>query len=206
MIKILGEVPKDICIAVSGGIDSMAALDFLRRTRNITVLHYNHGTGEYADNAMNLVKEYCENFSIDYAIAENTETMPKGVSAEAWWREKRYSWFESETDYPIVTAHHLDDVVENWIFTSLNGNPFLIPSKRGQYIRPFLSTSKKDLVDWCVRKNVPYLSDPSNEDTKYRRNYIRHTMMPHVESINPGIQKVIRKKVLERYNLSKNML
>lgn len=206
MIKLIESVPKDICIAVSGGVDSMAALDFLRRTRNVTVLHYNHGTGEYADNAMGLVKDYCEACSIDYAIAENTEVMPKGVSAEAWWREKRYSWFESETDFPIVTAHHLDDAVENWIFTSLNGNPALIPSKRDQYIRPFLSTSKEDLIDWCNRKKVPYLEDPSNESTKHRRNYIRHVMMPHVENINPGIKKVIRKKLIERENLSKSVL
>ena len=198
MIRILKKIPRKVTVACSGGVDSMAALDFLRRTRNVTVLHYNHGTGEYADKATNLVKEYCENVSIDYAIAEIGEPMPKGVSAEAWWREKRYKWFESETDYPIVTAHHLDDAVENWIFTSLNGNPMLIPEKRDQYIRPFLSTDKKDLVDWCTRKSVPFLTDPSNQNTKYRRNYIRHVMMPHVENINPGIKKVIRKKILEK--------
>ena len=196
MINLIESVPKDICIAVSGGVDSMAALDFLRRTRNVTVLHYNHGTGEYADNAMSLVKDYCETCSIDYAIAENTEAMPKGVSAEAWWREKRYSWFESETDFPIVTAHHLDDQVENWIFTSMNGNPFLIPHKRDQFIRPFLTTEKTDFTLWCVRKDVPTIDDPSNSETKYRRNYIRHTMMPHVLTINPGIKKTIKKKIL----------
>ena len=197
MIQLLGDVPKDICIAVSGGIDSMAALDFLRRTRDVTVLHYNHGTGDYADKAMNLVKEYCENYSIDYAIAENTESMPKGVSAEAWWREKRYAWFESETDYPVVTAHHLDDVVENWIFTSLNGCGKLIPSERGNYIRPFLTTEKRDLTLWCHRKEVPTISDPSNSNTRYRRNYIRHIMMPHVTYINPGIRKTLKKKILD---------
>jgi tRNA(Ile)-lysidine synthase TilS/MesJ len=50
---------------------------------------------------------------------------------------------------------------------------------------------------WCVRKGVPTIDDPSNDDTKYRRNYIRHTIMPHVLAINPGIKKTIKKKVLD---------
>jgi tRNA(Ile)-lysidine synthase TilS/MesJ len=50
---------------------------------------------------------------------------------------------------------------------------------------------------WCVRKGVPTITDPSNDDTKYRRNYIRHTMMPHVLAINPGIRKTIKKKILD---------
>ena len=91
----------------------------------------------------------------------------------------------------------LEDVVENWIFTSMNGNPFLIPHARDQFIRPFLTTEKSALTLWCVRKGVPTIDDPSNDDTKYRRNYIRHKMMPHVLTINPGIRKTIKKKILD---------
>ena len=45
--------------------------------------------------------------------------------------------------------------------------------------------------------NVPYLVDPSNDDTGFRRNYIRHHFMPHALEINPGIHKMISKKVSE---------
>ena len=186
MIRLSGTLPKSVYVAVSGGPDSMAVLDFLRRTRDVTVLHYNHSTGNYANEATSLVREYCKRFNIVYLEGVNKEEMPRGVSAEAWWREKRYTWFESVTDLPIITAHHLGDVVENWIFTSLNGNPFLIPRTRGQYLRPFLTTEKVDLEAWCAKKDVPFVTDPSNTDTKYRRNYIRYKMMPHVENINPG--------------------
>jgi tRNA(Ile)-lysidine synthase len=101
------------------------------------------------------------------------------------------------TDRKIVTAHHLDDVVENWIFTALNGNPYLIPQERDNYIRPFLTTEKRDFTLWCIRKEVPTINDPSNGNTRYRRNYIRRIMMPHVEHINPGIKKTLRKKILD---------
>lgn len=196
MIHILGKIPDKVAIAVSGGIDSMAVLDFLRRSRKVEVLHYNHGTGKYADDATDLVREYCRLHDLPLSTDWNIKEMPQGVSAEAWWREQRYEFFERATRLPIITAHHLNDVVENWIFTSLNGNPFLIPHSRGQYLRPFLTTDKASFEGWCNRKKVPYAADPSNIDTKYRRNYIRHVMMPHVESINPGIKKTIKKKLV----------
>jgi tRNA(Ile)-lysidine synthase len=202
MIHILGTIPRRIAIAVSGGIDSMAALDFLRRKHNILVLHYNHGT-EYAPHAEELVRNYCTKHEIDCLVGKNTKNMPTGVSPEAWWREQRYEFFDWATwgsELPIITAHHLDDVVENWIFTSLNGNPFLIPHRRDKYCRPFLTTRKSVFESWCKRKNVPYVKDPSNDDTKYRRNYIRHELMPHALEINAGIHKTLRKKVLDNHN------
>ena len=199
MIQILGKIPHRVAIACSGGVDSMAVLDFVRRSRDVLVLHYNHGTS-YAPKAEALVRGYCAMNDIDCLVGTNTKQMPRGVSAEAWWREQRYSFFEWATDLPIITAHHLDDVVENWIFTSLNGNPFLIPSHRDQYIRPFLSTRKNEFEDWAYRKSVPYVKDPSNDDTKYRRNYIRHELMPHALEINAGIHKTLRKKVLDKHS------
>ena len=58
MIHITGKIPERVAIAVSGGIDSMAVLDFLRRSRDVVVLHYNHGT-PYAPEAEALVRAYC---------------------------------------------------------------------------------------------------------------------------------------------------
>ena len=196
MIHITGKIPKRVAIAVSGGIDSMAVLDFLRRSRDVVVLHYNHGT-PYAPKAEALVRAYCMQHKLTIVIGRCNEEMPAGVSKEAWWRDQRYKFFTEATSLPIVTAHHLDDQVENWIFTSMNGNPFLIPHTRDQFIRPFITTEKNDFTLWCVRKGVPTINDPTNDDTKYRRNYIRHTMMPHVLAINPGIKKTIKKKILD---------
>ena len=197
MIQILGDIPYEIAVATSGGADSMAALDFLRRTRKVIALHYNHGTPS-ANKAEDLVKQYCIAHEIPLYIGVNNQQPPSGVSMEAWWREKRYDFFERTTDLPVVTAHHLDDAVENWIFTSMHGHPFLIPNARDRYIRPFLLTRKADFVDWCDRKYVPFVEDPSNNDTKYRRNYIRHTLMPHALEINPGIHKTIKKKIIDK--------
>ena len=196
MIKVSCPIPAKVAIAVSGGVDSMAILDFVRRAHDVLVLHYNHGT-PYAPDAEALVREYCDKHKLELIVGRCEEEMPAGVSHEAWWREKRYKFFAESTNMKIITAHHLDDVVENWIFTSLNGHGMLIPTERDNYIRPFLTTEKRDLLLWCIRKEVPVAGDPSNSNTKYRRNYIRHVMMPHVTHVNPGIHKTIKKKVLD---------
>ena len=202
MFRLTFKVPKTVAIAVSGGVDSMAAVDFLRKSRDITVLHYNHGTGAYADKAENLVRKYCSENKIKCAIGYNEEDLPKGVSAEAWWRDKRYSWFEEVVDIPIIMAHHLDDVAETWLFTSLHGRPQLIPSQRGKYWRPFLTTRKKVFEEWCQKRGVPHVEDPSNKDNVFMRNYIRNVMMPNALQVNPGFHKVLKKKLLSNESFS----
>ena len=196
MIRMSFKVPKDISIAVSGGCDSMAVLDFLRRSRNVTVLHYNHGT-EFSDTAELLVSSYCAEYKLPLITGALDDAPDKGVSLEDFWRRARYGFFEDVHDgkLPIITCHHLDDVAETWLFTSLNGIPRLIPSRRDVYLRPFLETRKAVLEEWCSRKDVPYVDDPSNRDIRFTRNYIRHELMPKALRVNPGLHKVLRKKI-----------
>ena len=194
MIKMSFKVPRRVGVAVSGGCDSMAVLDFLRRSHEVTALHFNHRT-QGSDAATDIVYDFCKDKGIDYICQYLSEDCPKGSSLEDFWRRERYKFFETFHDcMDVITCHHLDDAVETWIFSSLNGNPKLIPSKRGMFLRPFLQTRKAVFEDWCFRKNVPYVEDQSNLDTRFTRNFIRHELMPKVLRVNPGIHKVIRKK------------
>ena len=200
MIKLLGKVPKKLCVAVSGGADSMAALDFLSKNRNISVLHFNHKT-KFADKAEALVVNYCKNMGFEYTVGTLSEEMPKGCSKEDFWRQQRYKFFnENNKNLPVVTCHHLDDAVETWIFTSLHGEGRLIPYSRDIFIRPFLLTRKLRMEDWCAKRSVPFIEDPSNYDTRYMRNYIRHTLMPSALNVNPGLHKVVSKKLKNSFN------
>ncbi len=79
MIHITGKIPRRVAVAVSGGIDSMAALDFLRRAHDVVVLHYNHGT-PYAPKAEALVRGYCIEHKLTIVIGRCEEEMPDGVS------------------------------------------------------------------------------------------------------------------------------
>lgn len=189
--------PKKIAVAVSGGKDSMVVLDFLLKGgRDITVLHYNHGS-EHAEQAESFVREHCVKNNLKLFVGKNVERPAKNMSKEDFWRKKRYEFFANVKNIPIVTAHHLNDAVETWLFTSLNGNPYTIPVKRDNFIRPFLITEQKVLDSWAEKKNVPWIDDPSNEDVSFRRNYIRHVLLPMALKVNPGLFKVVKKKYFE---------
>jgi tRNA(Ile)-lysidine synthase len=201
MIRLNEGVPKKVAICVSGGADSMAALNFLSKKRDVVAVHFNHGT-KHADEAEKLVQDYCVDNELALLIGRiDPRDSSVSRSLEDFWREKRYAFFETiaktpaYADIPFITCHHLDDVVETWLFTSLHGDGRLIPSRRGRYLRPFLMTRKAVLEDWCARHDVSYVTDPSNEDTRFMRNYIRHEIVPRVLRVNPGIYKVMRKKI-----------
>jgi len=198
MIHLACKIPIKTAIAVSGGRDSMACLDFLRRgKKELTVLHFNHGT-KHAEEAEACVKKYCETWNIPLLVGKIDGECEKNQSPEDFWRKSRYEWFESTGQGTIVTCHHLDDAVEWWVMTSLRGNPKAIPVKRERFIRPFLSTTRDDLIAWANKNSVQWAQDPSNDDTDYDRNYIRHTMMPHILHINPGIRKTVLGRVMAR--------
>jgi tRNA(Ile)-lysidine synthase len=195
MIKLACHIPIKVAVAVSGGRDSMACLDFLRNgKKEITALHFNHGTS-HAKDAQKVVEEYCSKWNVPLLIGKIGGSPQHGQSMEDFWRKQRYEWFETTGQDTIVTCHHLDDAIEWWIMTSLKGNPKLIPVSRDKFIRPFLLTTRSDFESWAIRKGVQWAEDPSNSDTDYDRNYIRHTMMPHVLRINPGIQKTLTKLI-----------
>jgi tRNA(Ile)-lysidine synthase len=194
MIKIQGKIPHTgLAVAVSGGIDSMAALDFLRRSRAVTVLNFDHGT-EYSAQASQLVAEYAERHQLPYQTASCTSSRSGDQSWEEYWREQRYAWFHS-LNFIVVMAHHLDDCVETWLWSACHGYPRLIPYRNRNVIRPFRLTTKQDFENWAQVQEVCWIADPSNTDVKYTRNYIRQVLRPQAQVVNPGLAKTIWKKI-----------
>jgi len=199
-IRLLGVLSREpIYVAVSGGPDSMAALNFLNTAyRTITVVYFNHGT-EHGSEAESFVRDYCEQYSLPLICGQATRQKEKSESPEEYWRNMRYCFFESLPLGEIVLAHHLNDQVENWVMTSLHGIPKLIPHRRGRYVRPFLLTRKSELVEWCNDKGIPYLTDPSNQSDQYMRSYVRNNIIPMALNVNPGLAKVVRRQVALEY-------
>lgn len=177
----------------------MAALDFVcRGGRDVRVLHFDHGT-PHAAHARAFLEGHCRAHGLDMVVSSIQRERGTRESLEEYWRSERIRFFGEQSGHgPIVTAHHLDDAVEWWIFTSLHGDPRLMPVENYDtgVIRPFLATEKSELIDWCKRRDVPFVEDPSNSSRDYMRNRIRHDVMPHALSVNPGLKKVVRKKIL----------
>jgi len=197
LLDILGQIPKEVTVACSGGPDSMAILSFLslHNKRNVSVAYFNHGT-PFGNDAEAFIREYCVTHGLSLTVGM-IDTIDRGKkSTEEHWRDERAAFLEG-IEGTVVTGHNLNDVMEWYIFSTLHGKSKLIPHRRNNIIRPFLMTSKEDLEGWCERYSIPYLVDPGNTDEKYMRSIIRHNILTEVLKVNPGFGKVVKKKIIE---------
>lgn len=196
MLRQLFDVPhsQPFLLACSGGVDSMAIADFYRRGRKTFRLAYFHHGTSLADKMLEVVNNFAIKNSIPFLHGCLTRERKKDESPEAYWRVERYAWLLSH-DLPVVTAHHLDDAVETWIFSALHGHPKVIAPKNGKVWRPFLLNEKTKLIEWCTNHNVDWLEDVSNSNLDTPRNRIRHRVIDECLLINPGLKKVIKKKI-----------
>jgi tRNA(Ile)-lysidine synthase len=197
MIKILVPLPKKITIACSGGVDSMAVVDFLKRKHDVTLAYFNHGTS-HGEEAFKFVTNYCTDNNLPMMYGKCRSEKGKEESQEEYWRRERYE-FLSELG-PVITCHHLDDCVETFIWSSLHGTPKVIPLTRNNVLRPFLTTRKDEFKSWCLRHDVPWIEDKSNQDTKYMRNYVRNVLMPQALHVNPGLHTLVKKIIEGKQN------
>jgi tRNA(Ile)-lysidine synthase len=196
MIKLVGSLPRSLTVAVSGGVDSMVLLDFLSRNHQVTAVFFHHDT-DTSEQALSFLKSQCLIKNIELVVGHIKNTRSRRESLEEYWRNERYQFLEN---FPLVaTAHHLDDCVETWIWSSLNGNPKLIPYRRNNVVRPLLITAKKEIREWAENKSVAWQEDHSNQNVKFTRNYIRQELMPHALRVNPGLKKTIKKMLINKY-------
>ena len=193
MIKVLGQIPKgEFGVACSGGVDSMAILDFLVKGRyNPHVIYFNHNT-EHGQEAEKFITEYCSQKGLRLTIGRTDLVVT--ANKEKIWSDLRYEFF-SKFDFPIMTCHHLDDCVETYIFSCLRGFQSVIPYSKNNIIRPFLLNDKSNFIDWCQKNSVPYIEDESNDCLDYSRNRIRHNIVPESMIVNPGLKSVVRKMI-----------
>lgn len=174
----------------------MVLVDFLSHypQNRFEIAFFNHGTSD-CEFAETFLTDWCSVHGLKLHVGIITRERMKQESIEEYWRNQRYAFLDS-FDCPVLTAHHLNDVVESWVMSSVKGgNPKLIPYRRNHVIRPFLLVSKEEIKDWAVRKKLEYVNDVSNDDTIHLRNYVRHIMMPHILHLNPGIHTMLRKKI-----------
>jgi tRNA(Ile)-lysidine synthetase-like protein len=199
MLHRLLQIPFQVTVACSGGVDSMAVLHFLSQRKIKPQVAFFHHGNEFASQELKVVEKFCKEYSLSMIIGAIDGPKPKRESEEEFWRECRYAFLEKISE-PVITAHHLDDVLETYLFSFFNGTAKFIPYQRNNIIRPFLITEKKDLEKWAIDHSVPYVVDPTNTELNRPRARIRNNIIPEILKINPGIKKRIKKMLVEKFN------
>lgn len=200
-------INKKFILACSGGVDSMAILDFYRRGgKNFEVAYFDHNTNN-GKNAIPIIHQYCLKYNLNLHIGKLEANKPVHLSPEEFWRYERYKWL-STFDLPVITAHHLNDVAETFLFNTIHNNSHLlmypyIQLNMEEYLvsiyRPFILTTKQDLIKWCSDHNIQWYEDTSNKNLNFPRNKIRHIILPEILKLNPGFLKSIKKKMIKEY-------
>ena len=189
-----------IFVGFSGGADSHSLLHALVELSRrqalppIIALHINHGLHEDANDW----SAHCAAVASDLGVEfhERAVSVDAGASPEAQARDARYRVFESflDTGDVLLLGHHLDDQVETVLFrlirgagpSGLAGIPEQRPLGRGLLMRPLLSITRAQIENYADSHELGYINDGSNEDTRYDRNFLRHEVLPLIESRWPG--------------------
>ncbi len=190
-----------IMVAVSGGADSvallrgLAAIDVPHHKGARIAAHFHHGhRGQEADQDQDFVAELAHGLGWQFVTqrATSQRVLPK-LGQEATWRRARYRFLrtaaESHGARFIVTAHTADDQAETILqrilrgtgLTGLSGIPRArVLSPAVTVVRPLLTVSRCDILDYLKGRQQSYRHDATNEDLRFQRNRIRRQLLPQL--------------------------
>ncbi len=193
----------NVVAAVSGGSDSMVLLNILNSLKdeykiNLCAAHVNHCLrGEDADRDEKFVVEKCNEMNVPVHVLKvdvAAKAKESGEGFEECARRIRYEFFNSLGDDVIIaTAHNLSDKVETFLFNFSRGSALRglcsIPVKRDNVIRPLINCTKSEILGYCKKNGIEYVTDYTNDDVAYSRNRIRHNIIKEFSVINGSFEK-----------------
>ncbi len=186
-------------VAVSGGVDSMVLLRlFMESGADFFVINVEHGIrGESSVSDSEFVAKFCREHNIKCFI-ERVDALKyaseRKISVELAARELRYGVFErflkEKKAERIALAHHADDNAETVLMrifrgTGIRGLKGI--TDRDRFIRPLIKYTRKEIEEYAEKNGVKYVSDETNADNIYTRNFIRNELMPLIKLRYPSV-------------------
>lgn len=194
-------------VAFSGGLDSTVLLHLLHRwckghaeAPPLTAIHVNHGLQASADDWQLHCQWLCRMLGMPLLCRQaSIEAGSRGIEAAA--RDARYEIFEQQLQAGAVLfqGHHLDDQVETFFLRLLRGAgvqglaamPATRPLGAGRLVRPLLDLPRARLEAYAVEHGLHWVEDPSNEDERMDRNFLRAQVLPLLASRWPGYRQTV---------------
>lgn len=197
---------QHIIVALSGGADSTALFVVLwllrhRMKISLSAVHIDHCLRETSGKEAECVHAFCQHLGVECALFQEPVAhiaTVKRIGIEEAGRHARYARFaEVLQQYPqswLVTGHHIDDLCEDVLMRLIRGSgwPALggmagFDAKR-RILRPLLGTRRSTIEQVLLELQLVWIHDPSNDSLSYRRNRIRHSIMPLLLQENPAFQ------------------
>lgn len=193
-----------LLVAFSGGVDSVVLADLLYKAGyTIELAHCNFQLrGQEAKNDMSFCESFAKSMNVPFHVTyfdTKTYAAEHKLSIQMAARELRYNWFKSlkvehHFDY-ILTAHHANDTIETLLVNLIRGTGIKglqgVPEKQNFMVRPLLFATKEEIRDYALENKLTSREDSSNQEVKYKRNFIRHQIVPELKKLNPAIEETI---------------
>ena len=202
MLGALPFAPKKVCVALSGGADSVCLLHILKQVYSgtdvsLSAVHINHCLrGKEADNDEAFCVKLCNELNVPITVhkIDVKNSAQKGESIELAARRIRYEVFDTiDADF-IATAHNANDSLETFLINFSRGTGLKgltgIPAVRDRFIRPLIKCSRDEILAYITDNGLSYVTDSSNLTNEYTRNKFRHNVVEPLKKIAPEIVSV----------------
>lgn len=193
-----------VLCAVSGGADSICLLHLIHSLSadgdfQVYAAHYHHGMrGAEADADAAFVEAFCRERNIPCVVERGDvygEARRRGLGVEETGRLLRYEFLHRTAERlecsRIATAHNADDNLETLLLHLTRGAGLHglagIPPRRGELVRPLLTTPRADIETYLEAHGIPHVEDSTNADDSYARNRLRHQVIPVLRELNPRL-------------------
>lgn len=181
---------KKILLGLSGGADSTCLFHLLHEAGvPFYSVHINHGLRLTAERDEQFCTELSQKYGHDLKIVEadvREYARLRKLSLEQAGREVRRQTFESFAPDYILLAHHRDDQIETILLNMLRGTGTHglagMRKERGQYLRPLLDIPKSEILDYMQEHAYDFVTDETNLETDFTRNFIRLKLIPELQS------------------------
>ena len=191
-------------VACSGGPDSVALLAMAALLRHrlgladLIAAHLDHGLRPESGAEARAVGALCRKLGID-CLSDRVDVAAlareRRLGVEDAGRQARHAFFADclagRDNAWVLTGHQLNDLAEDQLmrlargagWPALGGMAAMDPARR--LLRPLLLTPRRAITDFTAALGLPTIDDPSNADPAYRRNRVRHGLLPLVLQENP---------------------